>query len=98
MGGVGVPGSRAEAFVAQLHSKREQLETNHLPETSPAKKEKETDIVKKHSSGTRKIANLIAERGGEAVRDDEGTMGWGSGGRGRRSKKSCRIIHVRFHP
>ena len=36
---------------------------------------KETEIVKKQSNGTRKIGNLIAERGGEAVGDEEGTMG-----------------------
>ena len=68
VGGVGVPGSRAEAFAIQ------QKRTNRKH--------------KKHSSGTRKIANLIAERGGEAVRDVEATMGWRSGGRERR----------RFHP
>ena len=50
------------------------------------------------SNGTQKIGNLIAERGELAARDEQGTMGWGSGGRGRRRKKICRITHVRFHP
>ena len=50
---------------------------------SRKQKEKETEIVKKHTNGTRKIRNLIAERGGQAVGDEEGTMGWGSGGRRR---------------
>ena len=35
----------------------------------------QTEIVKKQSNGTRKIGNLIVERGGEAVGDEEGTMG-----------------------